>query len=328
MKKIVIFLMITMLVTVLTACGGASPKTSSAKNKFPDKPITLIVSFAAGGGMDTGARILAPYLEKELGVPVTVVNRPGAAGWIGWSELANAKPDGYTIGYLGTPNIINGYLDPKQQRKENLESFTLIASHLSDPGVIAINNDETRFKDVKELMEYAKKNEVTITTTGVGSDDHIAALKLNEKFGTKFIPVHTEGSAKQAPAVMGGHIDVMFANVVDVINLKKTNDINVIAVLSEERTPFFDDVPTLKESGYEGVLSSATRGFAAPKGLDEEVLKVLSDAFEKAITNEEHIKKQADSGLAVDYKGSEAYLEEMKGIEQELIGIKSLLGWE
>lgn len=317
------------MILALAACSGKTPGASGdgKKEGYPEQPITLIVSFAAGGGMDTGARVLAPYLEKELGVPVTVVNKPGAGGWIGWSELANAEPDGYTIGYLGTPNIITGYLDPKQARKENLDSFSLIASHLTDPGVIAIRNDEKRFKNVKELMEYAKDHEVTVTTTGVGSDDHIAALKLNEAFGTKFVPVHTEGSAKQVTNVLGGHVDVLFANVVDVMNLQKNGDINVVAAMSEERSPFFKEVPTLEESGYKGVYSSASRGFAAPKGVDEETLKVLSDAFEKAITNEEHIKKQAEAGLDVDYKGSKEYEEELKGIEQELVDIKGLLGW-
>lgn len=329
MRKLFISAIISILVLALAACNKGVKTTAGddKKDGYPEQPITLIVSFAAGGGMDTGARLLAPYLEKELGVPVTVVNKPGAGGWIGWSELANAEPDGYTIGYLGTPNIITGYLDPRQARKENLDSFSLIASHLTDPGIIAIRNDEKRFKNVKELMEYAKENEVTITTTGVGSDDHIAALKLNEAFGTKFIPVHTEGSAKEVTNVLGGHVDVLFANVVDVINLQKNGDINVIAVMSEERSPFFEEVPTLKENGYEGVLSSASRGFAAPKGIDKEKLKVLSDAFEKAITNEEHIKKQAESGLDVDYKGSKGYEEDLKGIEQELIDIKGLLGW-
>lgn len=335
MKKFSSLISVLALSIFITACGAGSnapakdsENTASAGEKYPDKPIKLIVSFAAGGGMDTGARILTPYLEKELGVPVVVENKPGAGGWVGWQELVQAKPDGYTIGYLGTPNLMTGYLDPKLNRQENLDSFTMIASHVTDPGTISIRKDETRFKTIQELLEYAKTNELKMTTTGPGSDDHIAALKLNKAFGTKFIPVHTSGSAEEVTMALGGHVDVLFANVVDVINLYKDGEVKVLAVMSEEKSPMLPDVPTLKESGYEGVTSFAARGFAAPKGLDAEKLNILSTAFEKAIKNQEQVAKQAESGLQVEYKDSEEYKKQLLEIEKSLLDIRDLLGWQ
>ncbi|MEW9672501.1 tripartite tricarboxylate transporter substrate binding protein [Ammoniphilus sp. 3BR4] len=340
MKKFSSLISVLALSIFITACGAGSnapakdaaakdtEKTAAVGEKYPDKPIKLIVSFAAGGGMDTGARILTPYLEKELGVPVVVENKPGAGGWVGWQELVQSKPDGYTIGYLGTPNLMTGYLDPKLKRQETLDSFTMIASHVTDPGTISIRKDETRFKTIQELLEYAKTNELKMTTTGPGSDDHIAALKLNKAFGTKFIPVHTSGSAEEVTMALGGHVDVLFANVVDVINLYKDGELKVLAVMSEEKSPMLPDVPTLKESGYEGVTSFAARGFAAPKGLDAEKLNILSTAFEKAIKNQEQVAKQAESGLQVEYKDSEEYKKQLQEIEKSLLDIRDLLGWQ
>ncbi|WP_102344766.1 tripartite tricarboxylate transporter substrate binding protein [Bacillus sp. Marseille-P3661] len=329
MKKLVSVFISVLVILSLVACSGgnASSNESTDKDVYPNKSINLIVSFAAGGGMDTGARILAPYLEKELGVTVNVVNKPGAGGWVGWAEVANAEPDGYTIGYLGTPNFVTGYLDPKVKRDQSIDSFDLIGKHVQDPGVIAIRTAEDRFSTIEELMEYAKENELTATSTGVGSDDHIATLSINKKFGTKFTPVHNEGSAKSVSAALGGHVDVLFGNVGEVTSLQENGEMKVLAVLAEERSPFLPDVPTFSEAGFEGVTSAPSRGFATPKGMDPEKLETLRVAFEKAITNQEHIDSQADSGLQVEYKPADEYKQELKNIEAGLKEISDMLGW-
>lgn len=338
MKKMTGFTLAAMLTAALTACGaGGSNETSQqgqssapaqeSKEKWPDKPINLIVSFAAGGGTDAGARMLIPYVEKELGVPITIMNKPGAGGWVGWTELAHTKADGYTIGYINTPNLITGYIDPKQKRKENLDSFATIANHITDPGVIAIRTDEKRFTDAKSMIEFAKKNDVTATSNGIGSDDHLAILKLNKAAGTKLTAVQNKGAAESQAAVMGGHVDLLFVNVGEVFNLHKNGELKVIAVLSEERSPFLPDVPTLKESGVDGVTSGSSRGIAAPKGVDEEKLEILRAAFEKGIKNEEQIKKQSESGLQVDYKDKQDYIHSLKKGEQDVMGLKDVLGW-
>jgi tripartite-type tricarboxylate transporter receptor subunit TctC len=338
MKKILSVSIAAILALSITACGGGAkqpaasspkeePKKEASKEKWPTKPINLIISYAAGGGTDVGARILAPFAEKELGVPINIVNKPGGGGWVGWTELANAKPDGYTIGYVNTPNLMTGYLDPKQKREQNLDSFTLIANHITDPGAIAIRKDETRFKDIKGLIEYAKTHELTATSTGVGSDDHFAALKMNKKFGTKFTPVHNKGAAESQADVIGGHVDVLFANVGELFNLHKSGEIKVIAVMSDQKSPFLSDVPTLKDAGFDGVTSGSARGIAAPKGLDPEKLEILRAAFEKGIKNEEQIKKQGESGLQVDYKDKEDYKKLLKDDEKGVLDLRDLMGW-
>lgn len=307
--------------------GAAASTQSASKEKYPTRAISIIVSYAAGGGSDLGVRAMAPFLEKELGVPVTVINKPGAGGWQGWLDLLNAKPDGYTIALINTPNLMSGYLDPSQKRKENLDSFSLIANQVTDAGAIAIRADEKRFTNMKELMEYAKKNEVTTTSTGIAGDDHVAALKLNKKFGTKFNAIHNKGVAESITAVLGGHVDVLFANVGEVTTLYNNKEIKVLGVMNDKRAKSLPDVPTLKESGFDGVVSWSARGFAAAKGVDEEKMKILRAAFDKVINNPDHIKKMADMGLEVDYKDYNEYYKSLKAEEEGIKGIKDLLGW-
>ena len=341
MKKVASKLLSVLLVVILTlsmaACGSTAKDTSkeasketpkeTPKEKFPTRPISVIVSYAAGGGTDLGARTLMPFVEKELGVPMTVINKAGAGGWLGWLDLLGAKPDGYTIAMINTPNLITGYVDPQQKRKENLDSFSLIGNQVTDAGVIAVRKDEKRFTNMKELVEYAKKNELTTTSTGIAGDDHIAALKLNKEQGTKFNAVHNKGVAESITSVLGGHVDVMFANVGEVTNLYNNKEINVLAVMSEKRAISLPNVPTLKELGLGEIYSWSARGFAAAKGVDAENMKILIAAFEKAIKNPDHIKKMADMGLEVDYKDPAAYYKALQSEEKSVNGLKSLLGW-
>ncbi|MEM1503687.1 tripartite tricarboxylate transporter substrate binding protein [Domibacillus sp. 8LH] len=314
---------------VLSACSNKQSvsKSGSASETYPSDPIEVIVSYSAGGSSDLGTRTLMQYVEKELGVPVVVVNKPGGGGWVGWEELLNSEPDGNTIALINTPNLTTGYMDPNAGRDENLDDFELIANQITDPGVIAIRKDEDRFNSLEELMEYAKKKTTTTTSTGVMGDDHIAALKMNKTFGTKFNAVQNGGTGESTTAVLGGHVDVLFANVGDVTTLYNDKEIKVLAVMSKERSPLLPDVPTLEEEGFEGVVSSSSRGYAAPKGVDEEKMKVLRDAFEKAIQNEEHIKKMEETGLQVNYQDPEAYKASLQKEEKEIEGIKDLLNW-
>ena len=173
--------------------------------------------YGAGGGTDVTARLLAKDLEPIIGKPVTVENRAGGGGWIGWGALAAAKPDGYTMGYLNVPSMFAGYLDPQIARKERLESFTPIINHVIDYNVWAVKADSP-FKTVKDVVDAAKKQPSTITVTayGAGSDDHIAILGVEAETGTKFIVIHSKSTAEAKTQALGGHIHVLGANVSEV----------------------------------------------------------------------------------------------------------------
>ncbi|NEU31810.1 tripartite tricarboxylate transporter substrate binding protein [bacterium LRH843] len=341
-KSFLTFITLLLVILLLVACGGnqqptstssetenssTKSETTSTEIDFPKKPITLIVSFSAGGGTDLGARLLASYIEEDLGVPVNVLNKPGGGGWVGWTDLANAKPDGYTIGYLNTPNLITGYMNPELERKHNLESFITIANHMTDPGVIAIRADDERFSTLAELIEYAKENELTTTSTGVASDDHTAVLKVNNELGTKFKAVHAAGFPENKANVLGGHVDVFFANVGELVGDHEDGTVKILAVLGEERSPFLPDVPTMVEEGFGSIYSWSARGIGAPAGMDPEILAILEAAFEKAITDPEQAKKMDAMWLKVDYRNSEDYMEMLQKEAVDLQDLKDILGW-
>jgi tripartite-type tricarboxylate transporter receptor subunit TctC len=296
-------------------------------DKYPEKPITAIISFGAGGNTDVGARILFPQVEKSLGTSLTIINKPGGGGWVGWTGLVNAKADGYTIGYVNTPNLITGYLDPQYKRNKTLDNFELIANHVTDYGVISINKNEKRFSNIKELVEYARQHELTAATTGANGDDHIAMLKMNRKYGTKFVPVHTPGTAQQRAAIEGGHVDVNFSNVGDTNVSHKNGELKILAIMAPERSKFLPDVPTLADSGFPGVISWSARGIAAPKGLSHEQVEMLRIAFIKGMNNPEHLKKMEEMGLMVDVRSGDAYSKMLKEEEDGVKELRPLLGW-
>lgn len=332
MKRSMIGLLLV-IAAVLAGCGAQSEEGASANSEgksdggFPEKPITVVVSFAAGGGTDVGARILLPYVEEELGVPITVVNKPGGGGWVGWNELVNSKTDGYTIGYINTPNLMTGYMNPELNRDNSLEDFDMIANHVTDYGAIAVAANDDRFDTIEDLIEFAKENTVTTTSTGVGSDDHILAMKLNEALGTKFEAVHGEGAANGKAGVLGGHVDVYFANVGEVAAPAESGELKALAVSAPERSEFMEDVPTLEEKGFGEIYGFSARGVAYPAGMDEEVMKTIQDAFEKALNNPDQVQKMADMGLAVDPLIGEDYYNFLKEEEEVVEKLKPLMGW-
>src|SRR3546814_7897112 len=167
---------LAVLATVAMTFGAiAAPAAQAA---YPEHPINMIVSYGPGGGTDLVARALAPYIEKYLGknARIVVVNRPGAGGEIGFAEVARAKPDGYTIGFLNTPNILTIPIQRKAQY--HWTGFDLLGNLIDDPDSFAFNTGKHDFKTLCDLAKYATAHpgEVSVGTTGNGSDDHLAML--------------------------------------------------------------------------------------------------------------------------------------------------------
>ena len=184
-----------------TAAPAAAPTQAAAaapaKAAFPEagKPITFIVPFSAGGSTDIAARTLAPYLEKELGVPVNIVNKPGAGSQIGLTEMTQSKPDGYTIAYANLPGPITIYLNPDRKATFTKKDFAPIAMHLINPGAVAVKADGP-YQSMKDLVDAAKANPggIKAATTGLLSDDHLAILNVANAAGVKFAIVHFDGN--------------------------------------------------------------------------------------------------------------------------------------
>ena len=286
--------------TLLAASAAASLASPALAQNYPRRNIQLIVAFPAGGSTDVGARILAAAAEKALGQTITVVNKAGAGGQIGFTEFARARPDGYTLGFLNLPGVNTIVLDPERKAAFTMDSFIPVVNQVLDPGLIWVKADSP-YKTLADLIEGARKQpgKLSACTTGILSDDHLAILMMQEAAKVEFRIVHFDGGAQQLAGVMGGHVDVAFDNVGGVAKRIQSGELRGLAVTDNERSKFVPDVPTTKELGFGTVISSSTRGVGAPKGTPPEVLKVIEAAFVKAVEDPEQVKKMNDVGLAL-----------------------------
>jgi tripartite-type tricarboxylate transporter receptor subunit TctC len=304
-----------MMPRIVTASIGAAlafaaaTSNAGAQPTFPNRPVQLMVAFPAGGGTDVAARILAAIAERSLGQPIVVVNKGGAGGQVGWTELIRQKPDGYYIGFINLPATNTVILDPDRKAIFTEKDFTPIINQVLDPGVIWVRADSP-FKTLQDLIDAAKKSPSTIraATTGILSDDHLAILMTEEAApGAVFRIVHLDGGATQFKEIMGGNIDVAFDNVGGIVQRVASGEVRALAVMDDVRSKFLPNVPITKELGYPTVVSNSTRGIAGPKGMPEAVLSKLREVLKKAMDDPEHISKLETQGLAIKVMVGEEY---------------------
>jgi len=272
---------------------------------YPERNVVMIIAYSAGGGTDIAARTLVPYIEKHLGTDIIVVNRPGAGGAIGFSELASADPDGYTIGFINSPNVMT--IPIERETRYEMEDFTPVASIVDDPAGFNVHIDSD-FKTLLDLIEYAKANPNTLSygTTGVGSDDHLAALFLERQAGIEMIHVPFSGSSNVRQALMGGHIDLGIFNMGEAATDAAAGRINSLAQASEERWEKAPNVPTLIELGYDLMIGS-NRGIAVPAGVPEDIVNKLSEAIAAAMAEEDLIAAADKQSLPLSYQNAQEY---------------------
>ncbi|MCG9699155.1 MULTISPECIES: tripartite tricarboxylate transporter substrate binding protein [Vibrio] len=268
-----------------------------AMANYPEKPITLIVGFSAGGGTDVMARNVVPYLEKYLGDDATIVvkNVPGASGQIGITEVAHSDPDGYTIGTYNLPGMMARTLD--REAKYSAESFTYLANIVNDPNVIVtskrsgIDNLQKFISDVKE-----SSRPLAIGMSSLGGDDHLGLIKFEGLTDTKFNIIPFKGSSAARTAVLGGHVKAAVLNISEVTEFK--DELNIIGISDQERSEFDSSVATFKEQGVD-MVNGSMRGFVAPEGLPEEVKNKLIVAFEKLAKDPEFLSKMKSTANPV-----------------------------
>jgi len=328
-KSLITLAFVTMLaagwITAVFANGTQEQSgASTAAAKYPDKAITLMVPYGAGGGTDVTARMLADPLSKVLGVPVVVLNVTGGGGWNGWSKLAHEKPDGYFIGFTNVPNMYAGYLDPKLHRNESLASFTPIVANVVDPCIWSVVPN-SKFKSLKQLLTYAKDHptEVSIDAHGFGGDDWLGIHRIEQLSGAKFSIVNNNSTAQSITQAMSGNIDVLAANVGEVANRIKDGELRGLGVLWDKRSEFLPNVPTFKEQGYDDVMF-AGRVISGPAGMSQDRVKTLIAAIDKAVQNPQYKSKMKNLGLQLDMRTGPALETFLKNNEQM---VKQLMGW-
>ena len=256
--------------------------------EYPERVINVIVAYSPGGGTDLIARAIAPYIEKNLGggAKIAVVNRAGAGGEIGFAALANAPADGYTIGFVNTPPLLT--IPIERQAQFSWQRFDYLGNIIDDPCNFSVHTD-TDIKDLKQLAAFAKANPgaVTVGTTGIGSDDHLAMLLFGRAAGVQLRHIPFKGSADVRAAIAGKQITVAAINIGEAMQYQKGGTpLRNLVQMSPARTNLAPDLPNAREQGFDIEMSSL-RGMVGPKGLPPEIRERLVKAIERSVADPE-----------------------------------------
>lgn len=315
--------------SIATLCCALSSTRVAQAAEYPERPITMIVAYAPGGGTDLVARLIAPYIEKYLGnnARIVVSNKLGAGGAIGFAELAKAPADGYTIGFLNTPNLVS--IPIERETSFTWKSYDLLGNLIDDPGAFTVNT-KNPIHTLKELAAYAKANpgKVTVGTTGVGSDDHLSMLIFAKTSGLKMTHVPYKGSGEVRAALASDQLVVGAINVGEALQyIKGGSPIRILGQMSKERTSLAPNIPTFIEQGY-NMESASLRGLAAPKGLPADVHAKLVKAVAQAAADPAYIKQATEMFAPVRYLAPDAYRKELETSEKDLRQLWKEVPWK
>ncbi|MCJ8520926.1 tripartite-type tricarboxylate transporter receptor subunit TctC [Pseudorhizobium tarimense] len=293
----------TTAATIFVLSGGA------ALAEYPEKPISLIVPWAAGGGTDAVARVLAEGLKEELGVAVNVVNKPGGGSVIGHSEMLAANPDGYTLGF-GTAELATFYWAGQANTKAT--DFNPIALVNFDSGAFHVSTS-SKWSDVKAALEDIKAQPAgtyKVTGTGTGAAYHLAFagfLKANGIDPLAVTLVPSQGAAPGFQELAAGGVDVVLSSLPEGTAMMQAGKSKPLAVFSEERIAAFPDVPTAGEATGTPFAGGTWRGVVGPQELDPEVKKTLEEAVLKVANSEDFKTFMNDKGFGVRVLDSAAF---------------------
>jgi tripartite-type tricarboxylate transporter receptor subunit TctC len=275
---------------------------------YPDKPITAIVPFPAGGSTDMIARVIGPRVNQRLGQPIIVENRAGATGAIGAGLVKRAPADGYTI---MVASIAVYAVNPFLQKKlpyDPVKDFDLLTVAVRAPNVLIVN-PSLPINSIPELIAYLKKNpgKMTFGSSGAGSSDHLNTELFWQKTATSGVHIPYKGGAPVITDVIGGHLDVSFQNINVVLPHLKTGKLRALAITSASRSALIPDGPTLSESGVKEVDVYSWQGIAAPKGLPADVKAKLHGAIVSSLNEPDVKNKLTEQGFEVVANTPEAF---------------------
>jgi putative tricarboxylic transport membrane protein len=312
MRKAVIGFLVVFV--ALAMVGVAAAGTAG----FPTKRITYNICFNPGGESDITARFQEQPLKKILGQDIAINYKIGGGGALCWSELAQTKPDGYTIAGHNLPHIA---LQPLEMGNAGYKTLDLKNIYMfeSTPNLLLVRSDSP-YKTLKDFVEYAKKTPgaVTVGGSGTSSANDLGTTMLNKAAGIQLTYVPFGGTGSAIPALLGSHVTALMSY--STMGIQYAGKFRALAIASETRMEVLSDVPTFKEQGYD-IVEGAYRGVAAPPGTPDEIVKVLADAFDKVMKDPEVKKKMDQNGFKTEFMGPEASLElvKKKMVEYEVI---------
>lgn len=305
-------LLSTLLATALATAAGVSlpalPAYAQAQATpaqpgavaWPARPITLVVSFSAGGNNDLRARQLGPLVAAQLGQTVVVDNKPGASGNIGHDFLARALPDGHTlgIGAMG-PMAVNPSLFPRMSFDPQKDLLPVVL--IEKAPLVLVTRVDKPYRSVKDIVAAAKARPggLAIANAGNGGAHHLSGALFEDAAGIDLLPVPYKGGGPAATALLAGEVEMMFEQTYAALPSIQAGKTRALAVTSDKRLPSLPDVPTMAELGYPQVTVSNWLGLVAPKGTPPAVVKRLNEAFNKALASPEIVERIAGPGNVV-----------------------------
>lgn len=285
----------------LVGCSSTDDKV--ATNDFPEKNITMIVPFGAGGGTDTVGRALAKSMEKSLGNTVVVTNRTGGAGAVGMTTGANAKADGYTLTVVTREIVSLPLLNLAQITSEDFDLLGLVNL---EPAIILVEKDSP-YQNVKDLIEDARENEGKVKMAST-AQPNFYALGIEVDQNIKFNQIPFNGAAEAIPAVLGGHVDFTIVTPGEASAQIESGQLRAIGLMDSDRVDTLPEVETLKEQGYD-ITSGTWRGIAVPKDTPEDVRIVLEKAVAEAVQDEDFIRIMENANTAIKFLTGEEFTE-------------------
>ena len=284
---------------LLAAVLGLAALSSAGAQTFPAHPVSLIVPFAAGGPVDTVARIVAAPMGAALGQTVLVENLVGAAGTIAVGRVARAKPDGYTlsIGHWST-HVINGAVyDLQYDLLKDLQPLAMIATN----PLLVVANPSVPAKDLKGLVAWLKASpdKASAGTAGAGSASHVGGIYFQKASETKFQFVPYRGTGPAMQDLVGGRIELMFDQASNSIPQVRSGKIRAYAVTAKTRLPAAPEIPTVDEAGLPGLYMAIWYGIWAPRGTPAEVVAKLNAAIVAALADPATRKRLSDLGQEI-----------------------------
>jgi tripartite-type tricarboxylate transporter receptor subunit TctC len=319
MPRLITAIGLTSLVAAFAFAGIAADK---AHAEFPERTLNYVNPFSPGGECDITQRRQQPHLEEIFGVDVVIEYREGGGGAVGWSHVVNQPADGYTFACFSIPHIIAQPMtrDPGYQT----DDLRIIYTYQSTPQVLLVRQDAP-WETVHDFIADAKENpgSITVGGTGTASGNHLGAVRLMDAADIQITWIPFPGTGPTIPALAGGHVGALMTN--STVAQQNRDRFRPLAVAWGERLPFFPDVPTFQEEGYD-VVEAIYRGALGPADMPEDIVQKLAEAFDQV--NRETAEWKEELGFFVHYMGPEEsaeLVERLKVEYRELLGDLGML---
>lgn len=317
-RSLAVIFVVPLLVSFLVVIGAY------AQDAYPNRPVTMVVTFGPGM-IDTVTRVLCKAAEKDLGQPIVIENKPGAAGTIGTNYLAKSKPDGYTLGSIGLGSCtIHPHL--KNLAYNPLTDIVDITTIIRYPFGISVKRDAP-WNSLEDIIAYARKNpgKFRYATAGYGIPQHICMERIALQEGIKWTLVPFKSGSESIISCLGGHTDATLQGPVDAMPQIRAGKLKLLLAIDEKRWGYLPDVPNILEKGYK-FFANSYFSVSVPKGVPDRIIKKVEEVFNKAKKDPAFIQTLETFAVDVGTMNGKEYSTMWKKEYQEMKDVIKTLG--